>query len=63
VAEKEAKRWIEGLNLRRVGDTVVDLRVPAESLNFQGDFRVTVLQEAKRLLKKRGAYVIMPDEA
>jgi hypothetical protein len=60
-AQKEAKRWIDGLNLQNVKGTLVDLRVPAEQLRFQGHFRVMVFQAAKRLLKKRGAAVILPD--
>jgi hypothetical protein len=62
-AQQEAKRWIDGLNVQGVKGTLVDLRGPAQLLPFQGHFRTMVFQAAKRLLKKRGAAVILPDDA
>lgn len=61
-AQREAKRWIDGLNLQNVKGTLVDLREPAQALRFRGRFRAMVFQAAKRLLKKRGAAVILPKE-
>jgi hypothetical protein len=61
-AQKEAKRWIDSLNLQNVKGALVDLSAPAQQIHFQGHFRVMVLQAAKRLLKKGGAAVILPEE-
>jgi hypothetical protein len=61
-AQKEARRWIDSLNIQSPKGRVIDLREPASKLTFQGDFRKMVLVAAGRLLKTRGATVILPDE-
>ncbi|MDQ3199141.1 MAG: hypothetical protein ABIR38_00515 [Chthoniobacterales bacterium] len=59
-AQAEAQRWIDGLNLHAVTGSVIDLSRSAETLPFRGPFRTMVCQAAKRLLQRRGAYVILP---
>jgi hypothetical protein len=61
-AQREAKRWIDGLNLQRLDGTVVDLRLQSHALPFQGHFRLMVFKAAKRLLKARGAEAILPED-
>jgi hypothetical protein len=61
-AQREARHWIDSLNLRDFKGTLVDLREPAKQLTFQGHFRVMVLRAAERLLKTRGAAARLPDD-
>lgn len=61
-AQKEARRWIDSLNIQSPKGRLIDLREPAAKLTFQGQFRKMVLQAAERLLKSRGATAILPDE-
>lgn len=62
IAKKEARHWIDGLNLQSVSGRLIDLREPAKSLRFSSDhFRTMVFRAAERLLKTRGATAILPD--
>lgn len=61
-AQHEARHWIDSLNLQNVKGRLIDLREPAKTLRFQGQFRLMVLRAAERLLVKRGATAILPDE-
>lgn len=61
-AQREARRWIDSLNLQNVKGRLIDLRAPAKKLTFQGHFRKMVLQAADRLLKTRGATAVLPDD-
>ncbi len=61
-AQREAKRWIDGLNLQSVNGTVIDLRLQSHALPFRGHFRLMVFKAAKRLLKARGAGVVLPED-
>lgn len=61
-AQREARHWIDGLNLTNVRGRLIDLREPAKQLRFQGEFRTMVLRAAERLLKTRGATALLPDE-
>lgn len=59
-AQKEARRWIDSLNLRAARGRLIDLREPAAALPFTGQFRQMVLRAAARLLKTRGANALLP---
>jgi hypothetical protein len=61
-AQREARHWIDSLNLQNVKGRLIDLREPASQLHFQGQFRVMVLRAAERLLVSRGATPILPDD-
>ena len=61
-AQREARRWIDGMNIQKPKGRLIDLREPAKKLTFQGDFRTMVLRAAERLVVKRGATAILPDE-
>ena len=61
-AQQEAQRWIDSMNLQNVKGRLIDLREPAKSLTFQGEFRTMVLRAAERLLKTRGATALLPDD-
>ena len=61
-AQREARLWIDGLNLQNVKGRLIDLREPATKLTFQGEFRTMVLRAAERLLKTRGATALLPDD-
>jgi hypothetical protein len=62
IAKKEARHWIDSLNLQNISGRLIDLREPAQSLRFSGHFRLMVLRAAERLLKTRGAVALLPDE-
>lgn len=61
-AQKEARHWIDSLNLQNVKGRLIDLREPAKKLTFKGHFRTMVLRAAERLLVSRGATALLPDE-
>lgn len=61
-AQREAKRWIDGLNLQKVKGRLIDLREPAKALRFRGKFRLMVFSAAKRILADRGATAVLPEE-
>jgi len=61
-AQREAKRWIDGLNLQNIKGRLIDLREPAKSLRFRGKFRSMVLRAAKRIIADRGATAVLPEE-
>ena len=61
-AQREARHWIDGLNLQKVRGRLIDLREPAKLLKFQEGFRIMVLRAAERLLKVRGAATLLPDD-
>lgn len=61
-AQREARHWIDSLNLQKVKGRLIDLREPAKKLQFQGHFRTMVLRAAERLLVTRGATAILPEE-
>lgn len=61
-AQKEARNWIDSLHLQKIEGTLVDLREPAKSLPFRGQFRLMVLRAAKRIIADRGATAVLPEE-
>lgn len=62
IAKKEARHWIDSLNLQNVSGRLIDLREPAKALPFSSDhFRKMVFRAAERLLKTRRATAILPD--
>jgi len=62
IAKKEARNWIDNLNLQNVRGRLIDLREPAKMLRFSGHSRLMVVRAAERLLKTRGAAALLPDE-
>ncbi len=61
-AQREARHWIDGMNIENPQGRLIDLRGSAKKLTFQGHFRLMVLRAAERLLVKRGATAILPEE-
>jgi hypothetical protein len=61
-AQREARHWIDSLNLQNVKGHLIDLREPAKKLRFQGQFRTLVFRAAERLLVTRAATVVLPEE-
>lgn len=61
-AQKEARRWVDGLNLptRFMQGKTVDLTAQAAALKLEPKFKLMVLRAAKRLLKTRGVEAIIP---
>jgi hypothetical protein len=61
-AQREARSWIDSLQLGKLEGRLIDLREPSESLRFRGQFRTMVLRAAKRLVADRGGTAVFPDE-
>jgi hypothetical protein len=61
-AQREARSWIDSLQLGKIQGRLIDLRGPASQLRFQGKFRVMVLRAAKRIIAERGATALLPEE-
>jgi hypothetical protein len=61
-AQKDAKRWLDSLNLKRpVRGELLDLRPYSEQLPFEGKYRVMVINALSRLLKKRRIEAVLPE--
>ena len=62
-AKKEARRWVDGLNLptRTLKGKTVDLNAQAATLRFEAKFRTMVIRAAKRLLEDRGVIALIDE--
>ncbi len=58
-AKKEAEAWLSGLALGDVQGRVIDLEEAAKALPFDGKFKGMILDAARRILKKRGADIVI----
>lgn len=61
-AKRDAGLWLDQLQLRRPRDgEALDLRPYSDRLLFKGRRRVIVINAIRRIMKRRGVNVILPD--
>lgn len=61
-AQKEAQRWVDGLNLpREMQGKFIDLTEQAKTIGHESKFRAMVARAARRILRKRGIECKLPE--
>ena len=62
-AQREARRWIDGLNIpsKSLQGKSINLSMEAAELKFEPKFRTMVIRAARRLLKSRGIDSYIPE--
>ena len=61
-AKTEAKRWIDRVQIpRSARGGSFDLTEAAKALRWEGEFRLMVLEAARRLLKTRNIHLVIRD--
>jgi hypothetical protein len=59
-AKKDASAWVKSFKLPTdLKGKIVDLKKRAEDLPYEGEYREMVLRAAARILKQRGAKIIL----
>jgi len=61
-AKRDAGLWLDQLQLQRPREAeALDLRPCSDRLLFKGRRRVIVINAIRRIMKRRGVNVILPD--